>query len=51
MIKQKALLHYNIIFPLNRFWKNLVIVNNHLYEDEEDLKKSRSTSKRVIFEK
>ena len=53
--EQAALLNYNKIFPLKRFWKHLIIIYTHFfvdpYEDEteEDMKLNKKDSNKEIF--
>ena len=52
--EQKALLDYNKLFPLKRFWKHLVVIFTHVYGDpmgdsEEEKKKMRDESNGIIF--
>ena len=53
--EQEALLNYNKIFPLRRFWKHLIIIYTHFFSDpygtetEEDLKISRKESNKEKF--
>ena len=52
----EALLNYNKIFPLRRFWKSLIIIYTHYYGDEdgeskEEIKKCRTESNSEIFSK
>lgn len=53
--EQKALLEYNKIFPLKRFWKNLIVIFTHHFGDPEgddvdEMKESRDKSNGEIFE-
>ena len=52
--EQKALIDYNKLFPLKRFWKHLVVIFTHVYSDpngdsEEEKKKMRDESNGIIF--
>ena len=52
--EQKALVDYNKLFPLKRFWNHLIVVFTHVYPDpygdsEEEKKKMRDESNGVIF--
>ena len=52
--EQKALLNYNYMFPLKRFWKNLIVIFTHYFDDpdgddEEEMKKNRDKSNGEIF--
>ena len=54
--EQEALLKYNQLFPLKRFWKNIIIIFTHYYhdpdgDDEEEMKVARDKSNAAIFEK
>jgi hypothetical protein len=53
--EQTALLQYNTIFPLRRFWKNLIVIFTHHFcdpngDDVEEMKESRDKSNGEIFE-
>ena len=52
--EQKALISYNQLFPLKRFWKHLVVIFTHDYHDPdgdttEEMRQSRDESNGVIF--
>ena len=53
--EQEALLSYNKLFPLKKFWSSLVIVYTHFYadpnedDDEEEMMKKRSITNSEIF--
>ena len=52
--EQEALLSYNQIFPLKRFWKHLIVIFTHEFGDPdgdspEEMKKSRDESNGIIF--
>ena len=52
--EQKALISYNQIFPLKRFWKHLIIIFTHDYSDPygdspEEMRQSRDKSNGQIF--
>lgn len=52
--EQGALINYNQLFPLKRFWKNIIIIYTHYFTCEdgdelEDMKQERSESNKVIF--
>ena len=52
--EQKALIDYNKLFPLKRFWKHLIVVFTHIYSDpigysEEEKRKMRDKSNGEIF--
>ena len=52
--EQDALLNYNRVFPLRRFWKNLIVIFTHHFadpdgDDEEEMKKNRDKSNGEIF--
>ena len=52
--EQKALLSYNQIFPLKRFWKHLIVIFTHHFSDPigdttEEMRKSRDESNGIIF--
>ena len=54
--EQNALLKYNQLFPLRRFWKNMVVIFTHHYsdpngEDKEEMQKNRDESNGEIFSK
>ena len=34
--EQEALLSYNKLFPLKKFWSSLVIIYTHFYEDPNE---------------
>lgn len=51
---QEALLKYHSIFPLKRFWLNLIVIFTHCFADpdgdsEEEMKKIRERSNREIL--
>ena len=53
--EQSALLQYNTIFPLKRFWKNLIVIFTHHFcdpngDDVEEMKECRDKSNGEIFE-
>lgn len=53
--EQQALLEYNKIFPLKRFWKNLIVIFTHHFGDPEgddvdEMQESRDESNGQIFE-
>ena len=53
--EQMALLEYNKIFPLRRFWKNLIVIFTHHFgdpdgDDVDEMKKERDKSNGEIFE-
>lgn len=37
--EQEALLNYNRVFPLKRFWKNLIVIFTHHFEDLMEIQK------------
>ena len=53
--EQEALLSYNKLFPLKKFWSSLVIVYTHFYadpnedDDEEEMMKKRTITNSEIF--
>ena len=52
--EQEALLKYNQIFPLKRFWKNIIIIFTHYYHDpdgndEKEMKEARNKSNEENF--
>lgn len=52
--EQDALLKYNEIFPLRRFWKNLIVIFTHHFgdpngDDVDDMKTERDESNGEIF--
>ena len=52
--EQVALLKYNEIFPLKRFWKNLIVIFTHHFgdpngDDVDDMKTERDKSNGEIF--
>lgn len=52
--EQEALINYNALFPLRRFWKHLIIVFTHGYVDPdgdtlEEMMQSRDESNGIIF--
>ena len=54
--EQEALLKYNQLFPLKRFWKNIIIIFTHYYhdpdgDDEDEMKAARDKSNGEIFQK
>ena len=54
--EQEALINYNRIFPLRRFWNHLIVVFTHNFADpngdsEEEMRQSRDESNGVIFSK
>ena len=54
--EQKALLRYNELFPLRRFWKNIIIIFTHNFGDpdgdsKEEMKAQRDISNGIIFSK
>lgn len=54
--EQEALLNYNKVFPLKRFWKNLIVIFTHHFadpdgDDEEEMKRNRDKSNSEIFSK
>ena len=53
--EQNALLRYNQLFPLKRFWQNMIIIFTHHFGDpdgdsKEDMKENRDESNGKIFE-
>jgi GTP-binding protein EngB required for normal cell division len=51
---QEALLSYNKLFPLKRFWKNIIIIFTHFYccpdgDSEEEMKEARNKSNGKLF--
>lgn len=54
--EQEALINYNKIFPLKRFWKHLIIIFTHDFADPdgdspEEMRQSRDESNNIIFSK
>ena len=54
--EQRALLRYNELFPLRRFWKNIIIIFTHNFGDpdgdsKEEMKAQRDISNGNIFSK
>jgi len=54
--EQDALLNYNRVFPLRRFWKNLIVIFTHHFadpdgDDEDEMKRNRDKSNGEIFSK
>ena len=54
--EQDALLKYNELFPLRRFWKNIIIIFTHHFADpdgdnETEMKEARDKSNGEIFTK
>ena len=54
--EQEALLSYNKLFPLKRFWKHLIVIFTHHFcdpdgDDIEEMKKNRDESNGEIFTK
>lgn len=52
--EQGALINYNQLFPLKRFWKNIIIIYTHCFacsdgDDLEDMKEERSETNKIIF--
>ena len=53
--EQEALLSYNKLFPLKKFWSSLVIIYTHFYpdpnddDDEEEMMKKRTITNSEIF--
>ena len=52
--EQEALLNYNALFPLKRFWKHLIVIFTHSHYDPdgysiEEMKESRDESNGIIF--
>ena len=52
--EQEALLSYNQIFPLKRFWKHLIVIFTHEFCDPDgdsikEMKESRDESNGIIF--
>ena len=52
--EQQALLNYNTIFPLKDFWKHVLIIFTHYFEDPdgdniEEMKKQKDSSNRDIL--
>ena len=52
--EQEALLKYNEIFPLKKFWQNLIVIFTHHFADpdgdnEEEMKSNRDKSNGEIF--
>ena len=53
--EQEALINYNQLFPLRRFWQNIIIIYTHYFtcpegDELEDMKKERTESNKEIFE-
>lgn len=54
--EQRALISYNKIFPLKRFWKHLIVIFTHDYSDPngdtpDEMRQSRDESNSLIFSK
>ena len=54
--EQEALLKYNQLFPLKRFWKNIIVIFTHHFADpdgdsEIEMKQARDKSNGEIFSK
>ena len=54
--EQEALISYNQLFPLRRFWKHLIVIFTHDYADPngdplEEIKQIRDESNGIIFSK
>ena len=54
--EQEALINYNKLFPLRRFWKNIIIIYTHYFadpngDDLEDMKNDRKETNKEIFDK
>ena len=52
--EQKALMRYNQLFPLRRFWKNLIVIFTHHFADpdgdtENEMRENRDKSNGKIF--
>ena len=52
--EQSALINYNNLFPLQRFWQNIIIIYTHYYacpdgDDLDDMKKDRTDSNKSLF--
>ena len=52
--EQEALLKYNEVFPLKKFWQNLIVIFTHHFADpdgdnEEEMKSNRDKSNGEIF--
>jgi len=52
--EQNALFNYNRVFPLRRFWKNLIVIFTHYFsdpdgDDVEEVKKNKNESNGEIF--
>ena len=52
--EQGALINYNQLFPLKRFWQNIIIIYTHYFTCEDgdelkEMKQERSESNKVIF--
>ena len=52
--EQSALINYNNLFPLQRFWQNIIIIYTHYYacpdgDDLDDMKKDRTESNKSLF--
>lgn len=52
--EQNTLLKYNLLFPVKKFWKNLIVVFTHYYpdpdgDDVEEMKSERDKSNGEIF--
>ena len=52
--EQEALLKYNEVFPLKKFWQNLIVIFTHHFadpdgDDEEEMKSNRDKSNGEIF--
>ena len=54
--EQEALISYNALFPLRRFWKHLIVIFTHDYADPdgdspEEMQQIRDESNGIIFSK
>ena len=55
--EQEALINYNTFFPFKRFWKHLIVVFTHSYDDPdtdvslEKIRNSRDQANEIIFSK
>ena len=52
--EQEALINYNKIFPLQKFWKHIFVIFTHYFADpdgdtEEEMKKIKDESNRIIL--
>ena len=52
--EQQALLNYNTIFPLKEFWKHVLVIFTHYYQDPdgdnvEEMKKQKDSSNKEIL--